>query len=139
MENKENYEKLLEKAYGKIKQTDTLQDRFEIPKIEGHFEGRKTILTNFYQIASHLRRKPEHFQKFMLKELAASGQKEGDRFVLNIKVPSSKINQKIEEYVNEFVLCRECKKPDTELIRKDRINFVHCLACGAKHSVRSKL
>ncbi|MBA7595904.1 hypothetical protein ES703_02869 [subsurface metagenome] len=136
MENKGNYEKLLEEAYGKIKQTNTSLNRFEIPKIEGHFEGRKTILTNFYQISSHLRRKPEHFQKFMLKELAASGQKEGDRLVLNIKVPSSKINQKIEEYVNEFVLCRECKKPDTELIRKDRINFVHCLACGAKHSVR---
>ena len=136
MENEGNYEKLLEEAYGKIKQTDTSLNRFEIPKIEGHFEGRKTILTNFYQISSHLRRKPEHFQKFMLKELAASGQKEGDRLVLNIKVPSSKINQKIEEYVNEFVLCRECKKPDTELIRKDRINFVHCLACGAKHSVR---
>jgi translation initiation factor 2 subunit 2 len=136
MESKGNYEKLLEEAYGKIKQTNTALDRFEIPKIEGHFEGRKTILTNFYQISSHLRRKPEHFQKFMLKELAASGQKEGDRLVLNIKVPSSKINQKIGEYVNEFVLCRECKKPDTELIRKDRINFVHCLACGAKHSVR---
>jgi translation initiation factor 2 subunit 2 len=136
MESKGDYEKLLEKAYGKIKQTNTSPDRFEIPKIEGHFEGRKTILTNFYQISSHLRRKPEHFQKFMLKELAASGQKEGDRLVLNIKVPSSKINKKIEEYVNEFVLCRECKKPDTELIRKDRINFVHCLACGAKHSVR---
>ena len=136
MENKGNYEKLLEEAYGKIKQTNTSLNRFEIPKIEGHFEGRKTILTNFYQIASHLRRKPEHFQKFMLKELAASGQKEGDRLVLNIKVPSSKINQKIEEYVNEFVLCRECKKPDTELVRKDRINFIHCLACGAKHSVR---
>ena len=135
MENKGNYEKLLEEAYKKIKQTTT-SNRFEIPKIEGHFEGRKTVLTNFYQTASHLRRKPEHFQKFMLNELAASGQKEGDRLVLNIKVPSPKINQKIEEYVNEFVLCRECKKPDTELIRKDRINFVHCLACGAKHSVR---
>ncbi len=139
MESDKNYEKLLEQAYGKIKKTSTAQDRFEIPKIEGHFEGRKTILTNFYQIASHLRRKPEHFQKFILKELAASGQKEGDRLVLNIKVPSPKINQKIEGYVNEFVLCRECKKPDTELIRKDRINFVHCLACGAKHSVRSKI
>ena len=135
----ENYEKLLEEAYGKIKKTDSQHDRFEIPKIEGHFEGRKTILTNFYQIASYSRRKPEHFQKFMLKELAASGQKEGDRFVLNIKVPSPKINQKIKEYIDEFVLCRECKKPDTELIRKERINFVHCLACGAKHSVRSKL
>ncbi len=136
MENKGNYEKLLEEAYRKIKKTDASSNRFEIPKIEGHFEGRKTVLTNFSQIIAHLRRKPEHFQKFLLKELAASGQKEGDRLVLNIKVPSAKINQKIEAYVNEFVLCRECKKPDTELVRKDRINFVHCLACGAKHSVR---
>jgi len=129
------YEQLLEEAYKKVKQTDTSSERFEIPKIEGYFEGKKTILTNFYQIASHLRRDPSHFQKFMLKELAASGQREGDRLVLNIKVPSTKIIQKIENYVKEFVLCRECKKPDTEIIKQGRINFVHCLACGAKHPV----
>ncbi len=132
----QNYEKLLEEAYKKVKQISTSGERFVIPKIEGHFEGKKTILTNFYQIASYVRRNPEHFQKFMLKELAASGQKESDRFVLNIKVPSSKINQKIEEYVREFVLCKECKKPDTEKIKEGRINFIHCLACGAKHPTR---
>ena len=134
-----NYEKLLEQAYEKVKQVDVSNDRFEIPKIQGHFEGRKTILSNFFQIASHIRRKPEHFQKFMLRELAASGQKEGDRLILNIKVPSVKINQKIEQYAKEFVLCKECKKPDTELIKEDRLSFVKCLACGAKHSVRSKI
>ena len=75
----------------------------------------------------------------MLRELAAQGQKEGDRLLLNIKVPSTKINQKVEEYVNEFVLCKECKKPDTELLREDRVTFIHCLACGAKHPVRSKI
>lgn len=134
-----DYEKLLDTAYGKIKPIGNSKERFEIPKVEGHFEGRKTILTNFFQIASHIRRKPEHFQKFILRELAVSGQKEGDRLVLNMKVPSSKINQKIGEYVNEFVLCKECGKPDTELIKEDRLSFVHCLACGAKHSVRSKI
>lgn len=131
----EDYEKLLNEAYGKVKQADSSGERFEIPKIKGHFEGKKTILTNFFQIASHLRRNPEHFQKFMLKELAASGQKEGDRLVLNIKVPSEKINQKIEQYAREFVLCRECGKPDTEIIKEDRLNYIHCLACGAKHPV----
>ena len=130
-----DYEKLLDEAYGKVKKLDTSGERFEIPKIEGYVEGKKTILTNFYRIASHLRRDIEHFQKFMLRELAASGQKEGDRFVLNIKVPSAKINQKIEKYANEFVICRECKKPDTEIIKQDRISFLHCLACGAKHPV----
>ena len=134
-----SYEKLLEEAYGKIKKVESSSTRFEIPKAEGHFEGRKTIISNFCQIVSHLRRKPEHFQKFLLRELAASGQREGDRLVLNIKVPSAKINQKIESYVKEFVLCKECGKPDTELTKEDRISFMHCLACGAKHSVRSKI
>lgn len=135
----ETYEKLLEEAYGKIKKSEGKGERFEIPKVEGHFEGKKTIITNFSQIASIFRRNPDHLQKFLLKELAASGQKEGDRLILNIKVPSSRINQKVEEYANEFVICRECKKPDTELVREDRITFMHCLACGAKHSVRSKI
>ena len=135
----ENYEKLLEEAYGKIKKADNNGERFEIPKAEGRFEGKKTIITNFSQIVSSFRRNSEHLQKFLLKELAASGQKEGDRLLLNMKVPSSKINQKIEEYANEFVICKECGKPDTELIREDRITFIKCMACGAKHSVRSKI
>ncbi|GAI69703.1 unnamed protein product [marine sediment metagenome] len=134
-----NYEELLEEAHKKIKKIDNTESRFEIPKIEGHFEGRKTILTNFLQIASHIRRKPEHFQKFILRELATSGNIEGDRLILNNKIPSAKINSKIEDYVKEFVLCKECKKPDTELIKEDRLTFIHCLACGAKHSVRSKI
>lgn len=131
------YEKLLDEAYKNIKTNDNDSDRFQIPKIEGHFEGKKTILTNFFQVASYLRRTPEHFQKFMLKELAVSGQKEGERLVLNRKVSSSEINQKIEQYAKEYVLCRECKKPDTELVREqhNRVTFIHCLACGAKHSV----
>ncbi|MGA2130573.1 MAG: translation initiation factor IF-2 subunit beta [Candidatus Pacearchaeota archaeon] len=135
----ETYEKLLDEAYGKIKKAETNGERFEIPKAEGHFEGKKTVITNFSQIASIFRRSPEHLQKFLLKELAAAGQKDGDRLVLNIKVPSSKINQKIEEYAKEFVICKECGKPDTELFREDRITFIKCQACGAKHSVRSKI
>jgi translation initiation factor 2 subunit 2 len=131
----EKYEELLNQAYTQIKQVEKNGSRFEMPKLEGHFEGKKTILTNFFQIATYIRREPEHFQKFILKELAASGQKEGDRLVLNMKVPSSKIISKIEQYIKEFVLCRECGKPDTELIKQERINFIHCLACGAKHSV----
>jgi translation initiation factor 2 subunit 2 len=133
------YEKLLDEAYKEVKQVKNSGDRFEIPKIEGHLEGKKTILTNFFQIASYLRRKPEHFQKFILKELAASGHPDGERLILNTKIPSTKINEKIEQYAKEFVLCRECEKPDTELIKEDRLTFVHCLACGAKHSVRSKI
>ena len=131
----EDYEKLLNQAYEQIKQVEHNGNRFETPKLEGHFEGKRTLLTNFFQIATYIRRDPEHFQKFILKELAASGQRDGDRLILNMKVPSSKIIFKIEQYVKEFVICKECGKPDTELIKQERIQFIHCLACGAKHSV----
>jgi len=135
----DNYEKLLDKAYVGIKKMDPSSARFEVPKVKGHFEGKKTILTNFFQIASHIRREPEHFQKFLLKELATSGHKEQDRLILNNRIPSAKINEKIQNYVKEFVLCKECGKPDTELKKQNRLIFLHCLACGAKHPVRGKI
>lgn len=131
---------MLEEIYKKVKQVSNEKgERFELPKVKGYFEGKKTIITNFSQVADHIRRDHNHFQKFLLRELATSGHRDGERLILNIKVPSAKINQKIEEYAKEFVLCRECKKPDTELIKENRLSFIHCLACGAKHSVRSKI
>ena len=134
-----DYDKLLDEAYKKVKVVEGTGERFEIPKIQGRFEGKKTILTNFTQIVSFLRRKPEQFQKFLVKELATQGQIEGDRLVLNNKIPSAKINTKIEQYVKEFVVCKECGKPDTQLEKEDRLTVIHCLACGAKHPVRGKI
>lgn len=135
----DDYEKLLETAHKEIKPVESKIDRFEIPKVEGHIEGTKTILTNFKQISDYLRRDSKHLQKFLLKELAAAGTIKGDRLVLTRKIPSKQINEKIQQYVNEFVLCKECKKPDTELTKQDRFSFLHCLACGARHSIRSKI
>jgi translation initiation factor 2 subunit 2 len=131
----EEYEKLLDNAYLKVKKVVGSGERFEVPKVEGRFLGKKTLITNFFSIASHLRRDSEHFQKYLLKELAAAGVVEGERLVLNKKVPSAKINLKIEQYAKEFVVCRECKKPDTELVKEGRLTYLHCLACGAKHAI----
>ena len=135
----ESYEKLLEEAYSKIKPIESKNERFEILKIEGHIEGTKTVLTNLQQIASYIRRDINHFLKYLLRELATSGSIKGNIVVLQTKIASQKINDKIKSYVDEFVICKECGKPDTELIKQDKFMFVHCLACGAKHSVRAKI
>lgn len=135
----ENYEKLLEEAYSKVKPIKESSERFEIPPVQGMIEGNKTIITNFKQICDSLRRDCNHILKFLQRELASPGTIEGDRVILVKKVPSSKINEKIKAYVEEFVICKECKKPDTELIKQGEFMFLHCLACGAKHSVRAKI
>lgn len=135
----ENYEELLDDTYKKIKPIEHNGERFETPKVEGHIEGSKTILTNVPQIISYLRRNQDHFIKYLLKELATSGTFRNSVLILQTKVSSQKINDKIASYVKEFVVCRQCGKPDTELLKQDEFMFIHCLACGAKHSVRSKI
>jgi len=130
---------MLNQAYVKIKPVESKIERFEVPKVEGMIEGNRTIITNFKQICDYLRRKCEHLAKFLQRELAAPGTIDGERLVLIKKVPSSRINEKIKEYVEEFVLCKECGKPDTELEKQGEFLFVRCLACGAKHSVRAKI
>ena len=133
-----DYEKLLDKAYKEVKPVET-GERFEIPVVKGRVEGTKTIITNFAQICVVLRREKGHILKYLFKELATPGIIDGERLILNRKLSSAKINEKIASYANEFVICKECKKPDTELKKENRLTFIQCLACGAKHTVATKI
>ncbi len=127
----DNYEKLLEGAYEKVKPVECC-DRFEIKQVEGHIQGKKTIVSNFVAISTCLRRNPEHLAKFLFKELAAPGEIIGERLSLTRKVSSQNINEKIKKYSNLFILCPNCKKPDTELIDEGGKKIIRCLACGHK-------
>jgi translation initiation factor 2 subunit 2 len=134
-QTQEDYEQLLNEAYKQIKPIESHIDRFEVPKVEGHIEGNKTIITNFKQICSYIRRDLNQVLKYLLKELASPGVMKGDRLILTRKISSSIINEKIKLYVQEYVICKECQKPDTEIMKEDRLFFIHCLACGAKKSI----
>jgi translation initiation factor 2 subunit 2 len=133
----EDYETLLKQAYSKVKVVGGSLERFEIPKVEGMISGKNTIITNISAIACYIRRPVEPLVKFLQKELATPGKIENDRLILNTKLNSIKVNEKILQYTKEFVICNECKKPDTEIITEKGIKLKHCLACGAKSPVRS--
>ncbi len=137
-QTEKDYEKLLDRAYSKVKKIET-SERFEIPKLDSFVEGSKTVVSSLQQTASFLRRDLDHFIKFLSKELATQIIIKGDKAIFNRKLLPSQINDKVQAYVEEFVLCPECKKPDTELLKEKGFVFLHCLACGAKHSVRAKI
>ena len=134
----ESYDSMLNHAYSKIKIVSASADRFEVPKAVGQVAGQSTIITNLAAIASYIRRPIEHLAKYLQKELAMPGTLEGERLSLKGRLNSAKVNEKISNYVQEFVLCPECKKPDTEIISEKGIKFKHCLACGAKTPIRSR-
>ena len=126
---------MLKRAKKELPEEKSSSQRFEIPKIKGHIEGNKTVLSNFATIASHLGRKQEHLLKYILKQLATPGEISNNRVIIGRKVPAAFINRKIEEYSETFVFCKECKKPDTQLSTTGKFSFMKCMAFGAKNSI----
>ena len=130
---------MLEKAKEKLPETKKATERFEIPTVKGHVQGNKTIISNFNQIVSTLRREQGHLLKFLQRELATPANVDGPRLILGRKIGSSLINEKVKRYTETFVLCKECGKPDTQLKKEDKVLMLKCTACGAKHPVNSKI
>ena len=134
-----DYEKLLDRAEKNLPEKVIAKERFEMPKVKGRIEGNKTIITNFKQIVTTLRRDQKHILKYLLRELAAPGIIVGQRLSLGRKISSQLINAKLQKYANEFVICKDCKRPDTQILKEGKILVLKCTACGAKHPIKSKI
>ena len=130
-----DYEKLLDRGLKKVPKETGSGERFEIPKAQVFISGSRTTILNLGELSSSLRRESAHIMKFLLKELATKGEIEGQKASFQGVFPSRVINSKLESYVKMYVLCPECGKPDTKIMKNDRQLFVKCEACGAKHPV----
>jgi len=137
-DNKE-YEKLLKQAYDNMPESVFEKERFEIPKAMGHLQGNKTVIANFLKIVTVLGRESAHVLKYLLKELATPGEVRRGELILGTKITASLFNNKVRQYAEEYVLCSDCGKPDTKLIKEGDILYMKCQACGAKHYVKSRI
>ncbi|MEM3421392.1 MAG: translation initiation factor IF-2 subunit beta [Candidatus Hadarchaeum sp.] len=132
----EDYEKLLERAIEQIPKTVFESSRFQIPEADITTVGNRTILRNFKTIATAFNREPEHLMKYLLRELGAAGDIQGAQAVFQGKFSAVTVQDRIRRYAEEFVLCKECGKPDTRLEKRERVYVLRCEACGARNPVR---
>lgn len=132
----EDYEKLLEKAIEQIPKAVFESSRFQIPEADITTVGNRTILRNFKTIATTFNREPEHLMKYLLRELGVAGDIQGAQAVFQGKFSAATVQDRIRRYAEEFVLCKECGKPDTRLEKRERVYLLRCEACGARNPVR---
>ncbi len=131
-----SYEELLKRGMKQLPELVVETTRFEVPKVKGHIQGNKTVISNINEIIERLRRPIDHVVKFLLKELATPGEVKRNLLIFGTKTSASRVNEKLSEYVSKYVICPVCKKPDTKLKKEGGFTFIICQACGSKKNIK---
>lgn len=132
------YEDLLERALKELPSTKASDSRFVIPEPKVFREGKTTIFDNFDAICNYINREPDHMMKFLLNELGTAGKIEGNRAIFQGNFSKTEVEHQIQRYMDEYVLCWECKKPDTHIVKMERVLALKCDACGATRPIMKR-
>jgi translation initiation factor 2 subunit 2 len=127
----EEYKALLDRALQQLPKIKRSDSRFVVPSAGVFIEGKTTIFDNFADVCGYVNREQEHVMKFLLNELGTAGKIEGNRAIFQGNFLKEEIEHQIQRYVDEYVICAECKKPDTHFTRMERVLVLKCDACGA--------
>lgn len=130
-----NYRDKLNQCQEEMPEDIPEKKRFEIPKVKTKKAGNKTVIQNFRKIAKKLGREKKHISKFLLKELGTAGHIKDDELILKGHFRRGTINAKLKKYCEKYVLCSECKRPDTKLKKEKNVLIRVCEACGARENV----
>lgn len=128
----------LDRALKQVPEIKGSGERFVVPEPKLLTEGKTTVLENFAVIVDKLNREPEHVFKFLLRELGTAGKMDGSRAIFQRKLTTGVVNELISAYVKEYVTCSECGRPDTHLIKSERVLTLRCDACGAHRPVTKR-
>ena len=131
-----SYETLLKRAKEALPKAITDGERFQVPDAELIVEGKTTVLRNFQDIADAIRRPPTQVLRYLLRELGTAGAQEDRRVVFKGKVTTQRVADRIRSYIETYVTCSECGRPDTRLVKAGRVAVLECDACGASRPVK---
>ena len=126
-----SYESLLERAVEKLPPKIKEKSKFEIPKVEITQEAGRTIVINWRDIINNLNRDSKLLLKFLEHRLGTVGWTSGGKAFFQGKFPRTRLNRLIEFFVNEYIICDVCKRPDTKLVKEKGQLIKKCDACGA--------
>ncbi|KAJ5220301.1 eukaryotic translation initiation factor 2 beta subunit [Penicillium chermesinum] len=111
---------------------------YKIPPPQMLREGnRKTVFANIQDISRRMKRSPEHLIAYLFAELGTSGSVDGSgRLIIKGRFVQRAIESVLRRYIVEYVTCKTCRSPDTELNKgENRLYFCTCLSCGSRRSV----
>jgi translation initiation factor 2 subunit 2 len=133
---KYNYDELLKRACSQMPEVSFKRERLELPRLFIRIIGMRTIISNFKEVADVLNRDPHHILKFLTREMATAATFHDSRAIFQGKFRRDSFERLLKRYMESFLICPVCKRPDTKIVKEKRLSFIVCNACGAKSSVK---
>ena len=131
-----NYNDLLKRARDQVPEGTLKKERLELPRLFVSMVGMRTTIGNFKEVADTLDRDPQHILKFLTREMATAATYHDGRAIFQGKFPRDTFERLLQRYMESFVICPVCKRPDTNIVKEKRLSFIICNACGARSSVK---
>jgi len=131
-----DYEELLKRARSQLPEVGVKSERLELPRLQYARVGMRTVISNFKELADALDRAPQHLLKFLTGEMATAATIQGSRVIFQGKFSEDTFGRLIQRYMESFVVCPVCKRPDTKIVKEKRLSFLVCQACGARSSIK---
>ena len=131
-----NYDELLKRARAQVPEVTLKKERLELPRLFVSMVGMRTTISNFKEVADTLDRDPQHILKFLTREMATAATYHDGRAIFQGKFPRDTFERLLTRYMESFVICPVCKRPDTKIVKEKRLSFIVCNACGARSSVK---
>ena len=133
---KYDYDELLKRACSQMPEVSLKVERLELPRLFISTVGMRTIISNFKEVSDALDRNPQHIMKFLTREMATAATYHDGRAIFQGRFRQDSFNRLLQRYIESFVTCPVCKRPDTKVLKEKRLAFLICNACGAKSSVK---
>ncbi|MCJ7560896.1 translation initiation factor IF-2 subunit beta [Candidatus Bathyarchaeota archaeon] len=134
---KYDYDELLKRARAQMPEVSLKRERLELPRLFVTTVGMRTIISNFKEVADVLDRDPQHILKFLTREMATAATFHDSRAIFQGKFQRGVFERLLQRYMESFVICPVCKRPDTKIVKEKRLAFLVCNACGARSSIKT--
>lgn len=127
---------LIDKLYTELNNNLSANKSLTLERLDISCANKKTAISNFRSICAKLNREEYEVKTYFEKELLATITINSDGCLIitgMFKQPG--IYKVLNNYIKEFVTCKECNSCDTKIIKENRVMFMVCNRCLSKKAL----
>ncbi|MGQ4910969.1 MAG: translation initiation factor IF-2 subunit beta [Candidatus Thorarchaeota archaeon] len=134
----DDYDSLLDRARAQVPEDAFKKsgERFKVPPVQLMLQGNRSIWQNFQDIINTLNRPGKEVLKYVSGQLGTAGTIEGSSAIFNGKFTRESLTEVLNRYIDSYVICPVCTRPDTEIMKESNAYYLQCSACGARTAIR---